>query len=64
MVSIPGPVLLELLCVTVQLGACHSALADVLTLAQQAPGLSDEQVRAALVGLGDRAARLLEDEIR
>jgi hypothetical protein len=64
MVSVPGRVLLELLCVSVRLGECHAVLADVVTLAQQAPGLGDEQLWAALVALGERAARLLEGEIR
>jgi hypothetical protein len=64
MVSVPPQVLCELLCVPVHLGECHAVLADVLTLAQQAPGLGDEELRAALVVLGERAARLLEGEIR
>ena len=64
MVRVPPQVLSELLCVSVRLGECHAVLADVLTLAQQAPGLSNEQLGAALVVLGERAARLLEGEIR
>jgi hypothetical protein len=63
-VSVPGWVFLELLCVTVRLGECHSVLAEVVALTGEAPGLSDEQVRAVLVALGDRAARLLEGETR
>lgn len=63
-VSVPRQVFIELLCITVQLGECHSVLAEVLTLAQQAPELSDEQLRAALVALADRAARLLGSETR
>ncbi|MBV9144064.1 MAG: hypothetical protein JO115_24625 [Pseudonocardiales bacterium] len=62
--SVPGRVLRELLCVTVQLGACHAVLDDVVALARQVPGLGDAQVRAVLMALGKRAARLLEEEIR
>lgn len=47
----------ELLCVTARLGAFQSVPADVVALAGEAPRLSDEQVRAALVALADRAAR-------
>ncbi|MGH3771415.1 MAG: hypothetical protein ACRDRW_08485 [Pseudonocardiaceae bacterium] len=49
-----GRVFLELLCATVALGAYRSVLAEVLALAVEAPGLSDEQLRDRLVGLDDR----------
>jgi hypothetical protein len=39
-------------------------LSVMARLAGDVPGLSDEQVRAALVALGDRAARLLKGETR
>jgi len=61
-VSVPGGVFLELLCVTARLGECPSVLAEVVALAGKVPELSGEQVRAVLVALGDRAARLLEGE--
>jgi len=57
--SLPGRVFLELLGVTARLGAFHSVLAEVLALAGEAPGLSEEQVRTRLVRLADRAARVL-----
>jgi hypothetical protein len=59
MVSVPGRVVLGLLCVPVQLGVCHSVLDEVVALAGKAPGLSDEQMWAALGALGDRASRML-----
>lgn len=52
--SNPGRVFLELLCVTARLGAVRSELAQVVALAGEAPGLSDEQARAALVGMARR----------
>ncbi|MBV9448236.1 MAG: hypothetical protein JO345_20315 [Streptosporangiaceae bacterium] len=63
-VSDPGQVFLELLCAMVRLGGFRSVLAKVVALAGEAPGLSDEQFRAALVALADRAARRLGDETR
>jgi hypothetical protein len=62
--SAPGREFIDLLSATVVLGAYRSVLADVLTLAQQAPGLSNEQARTQLVGLGARVARRLGSEIR
>jgi hypothetical protein len=59
----PGPQFLELLCVTVQREGCRSVLAGVVALAERAPGLSDEQLRAALVALG-RSSRRLVGETR
>ena len=47
-----------------RLDTCQSVLTEVLTLAQQAPGLSDEQLRVRLVALADRAARRLGGEIQ
>lgn len=55
----------DLLAAAVQrLGCAWSILREVVALAGEAPGLSDEQVRVRLVGLGDRASRRLEGEIR
>lgn len=47
-----------------RLGRCYSVLADVMILAGKTPGLSDEQLRAALVALADRAVRELGGESR
>jgi hypothetical protein len=52
---------IELLCATAALGAYRSVLADVLTLAQQATGLNDDQVRARLVELMVALAALDRD---
>jgi hypothetical protein len=45
---------IELLSVAVRLVGLRSALAEVVALAGDAPGLSDEQLRAALVGVARR----------
>lgn len=42
---------LEVLCVTMRLGASRVVPADVVALAQQVPGLSGDQVRTRLVEL-------------
>jgi hypothetical protein len=52
-VSLPGRVFLELRGVTARLGAFR------LVLAGEVPGLSEEQGRARLVRLADRAVRVL-----
>ncbi|MBV8539714.1 MAG: hypothetical protein JO364_06305 [Pseudonocardiales bacterium] len=59
-----GRKLIELLSVTVALGAYRSVLAEVLVLAAEAPGLSDERLRVRLVGLDDRVARQLGGKTR
>jgi len=51
---------IELLSVAVRLVGLRSALAEVVALTGDAPGLSDEQLRAALVGV----VRRLGDETR
>jgi hypothetical protein len=58
--SAPFLVLVDLLGVRAQLDAYRSVLVEVVALAGKAPGLSDEQVRTALVGLGERVSRELE----
>jgi len=55
-----GRKLIELLRTTARLGTYRSVLAEVVALARQAPGLSDEQVRVRLVGV----ARRLDGETR
>ncbi|MBV9140369.1 MAG: hypothetical protein JO115_05545 [Pseudonocardiales bacterium] len=45
-------------------GQYRSVLVDVLTLAQQAPGLSNEQVRTQRVTWGARDSRQLRGETR
>jgi hypothetical protein len=56
----PFLVLVDLLRVGAQLDAYRSVLVEVVALAGRAPGLSDEQVRTALVGLGERVSRELD----
>ena len=51
---------LDLLIAAVELGAMRAVLADLVALADEAPVLSDERLRARLVGL----ARGLGGEIR
>jgi hypothetical protein len=63
-VSEPDRVFIELLSVTARLGGFRSVLAEMVALAGEAPGLSDEQLQARLVGLADRAARRLGRETR
>lgn len=53
----PFLALVDLLRVRAQLDAYRSVLVEVVALAGKAPGLSDEQLRTALVGLGERASR-------
>lgn len=62
--SEPGREFIDLLSATVALGAFRSVLAEVVALAGEAPGLSDEQLRAALVALGERSSRRLTGETR
>jgi hypothetical protein len=45
---------IELLSVAVRLVGVRSVLAEVVALAGEAPGLSDEQLRAALGGVARR----------
>ncbi|HET9254019.1 MAG TPA: hypothetical protein VFO16_02310 [Pseudonocardiaceae bacterium] len=45
------------LAAAVDLAAARSVLRDVITLADQAPGLTDEQLRHRLAGLAEVAAR-------
>lgn len=40
---------------TVHLAVARSTLRDVITLADQAPGLTDQELRARLVALADDA---------
>jgi hypothetical protein len=50
----------EQLCATaVRLGGCYSVLVDVLILAREAHRLPEEQVRARLAEVADRAVREL-----
>jgi hypothetical protein len=56
----PFPVLVTLLRVRAQLDAYRSVLAEVVALAGRAPGVSDEQLGTALVGLGERVSRELD----
>lgn len=62
--SKPDRVFIELLSVTARLGGFRSVLAEVVALAGEAPGLSDEQLRTRPVGLADQAARRLGGETR
>lgn len=57
---VPFLVLVDLLRLRAQQAAYRLVLAEVVALAGTAPGLSDEQFRAALVGLGERVSRELE----
>jgi hypothetical protein len=47
-----------------QLGCAWSILREVIALVGEIPGLSEDQLRTRLVGLGDRASCLLEGEAR
>ena len=60
--SEPGREFLDLLSATVALGAFRSVLAEVVTLAEEAANLSDEQLRGALVSLDHAARRLVGGE--
>jgi len=59
-----GPEFLGLLSAAVARGGCRSVLAEVMALAGEAPGLSDEQLRARLVGLAALVTCGLDGEIR
>jgi hypothetical protein len=47
-----------------QLGCAGSILREVIALTGETPGLGEDQLRTRLVGLGDRASRLMEGEAR
>jgi hypothetical protein len=51
---------IELMSVMARLSVFHSVLVEVVALGGMAPGLSDEQLLTALVGLGERASCELE----
>ncbi len=53
-VASPQP-FLDHLAGTVELAAARSTLRDVITLADQAPGLTDQELRARLVALAEGA---------
>ena len=57
--SEPGREFIDLLSATVALGALWSVLAEVVTLADEASDLSDEQLRAALMALDHATRRLV-----
>jgi hypothetical protein len=57
--SEPGREFIDLLSATVALGAFRSVLAEVVALGGEAPNLSDEQLRVALVVLGRSSRRLV-----
>jgi ribosomal protein L37AE/L43A len=47
-----------------RLGGARSILREVIALTGETPGLGEDQLRTRLVGLGDRASRLMEGEAR